>query len=140
MWVSHVKDEELREVLPALFLSISVATVVTIFFFTWFLNKFVLGSGLLGASAPVAAEPAPQAPAGPSAEIVTSLVADLRQQSAVLEQQRNVINHLQQRCNDLEGAFRDLKVRLGEPQVPLTYQATSPAPRSLRYSNAQGEL
>jgi hypothetical protein len=50
-----------------------------------------------------------------------------------LERQQYTINRLENRIVELEGALRDLKVRLSEPQVPVTYQAT---PNSrIRYSD-----
>ena len=63
---------------------------------------------------------------------VGSAAADVSRVEAAFGRQQQTIARLEARCAELEGAVRDLKVRLGEPQVPVTYQAS---PSRLRYSD-----
>jgi hypothetical protein len=123
-------NDDFDELIPSLFLAISVASVVTMLFLIWFLNRFVN----LRPDVPVTTRSL-------DADMITSLVADNRAQKAVIDQQRLAVDRLEARCADLEVAFRELRSRLGDgPNVPTAYQATTPSPRGLRYSGSQREL
>jgi hypothetical protein len=112
----EIENEETRKLVVALLLSVSLASAAVMLFVNWFVNRFI---------SPRTVE---NHFVGNVTGFATAASVDDR-----LERQQYTINRLENRIVELEGALRDLKVRLSEPQVPVTYQAT---PNSrIRYSD-----
>ena len=110
----EIESPELRKFAGAMLLSVSLSTAVVVLVVMWFFNKYLAGPG--------------------NTTIVSTAsgAADASSVDAAFQRQQQTIVRLDARCAELEGAVRDLKVRLGEPQVPVTYQAS---PGRLRYSD-----
>jgi hypothetical protein len=114
---AEIENDETRKLAGALLVSVSLASAVVVLFVNWFVNRFI---------SPRTVNTTLFSP--------TSYVASAENlDSEIVGRQQQLIQRLEGRVSELEGALRDLKVRLGEPQVPVLYQAT-PASR-LRYSD-----
>ena len=112
-------DEPIRGAMTAMLVAVSLASAVVVLFVHWFVNKYI----------------APRAVTNNTfVSSTASGAADAAGVEAAFARQQQAIARLETRILDLEGALRDLKVRLHEPQVPVTYQA-SPSSRSARFGD-----
>merc|ERR1711916_45257 len=92
---AEIENEELRKLTGALLVSVSLASATVVLFVTWFIGKFMKTTAVVGAP-------------GTEREIIA--------------RQQHTISQLESRLNDMEHTVRELKLRVGDPPVPMSFQ------------------